>query len=190
MQIHPTQCHLNFGVSFQHFCISYSHAVIPTAHVPNEQGEDYVVVSGNVCDGVTEQENLEMHRESAILMARLALELVEAGSSFISWGQRTGQKFGFRAGLHFGKLSAGILGRSRRFYRIFGDTVVTSARMCQHTDPGTVQISDSVMYLHECPHAGSSLASFPYLPPSLNVPSPPSLPHARTHVHKHTCIGC
>lgn len=79
-------------------------------------------------------------------MANLALDLVEAGCAFIDHnGLRVGYSFGFRAGLHYGQMSAGILGRSRRFYRIFGDTVVTAARMCQHTDYGTVQVSEQVL---------------------------------------------
>lgn len=53
----------------------------------------------------------------------------------------------FKAGVNCGKLSAGILGRSRKFYRLFGDTVVTSARMCQSSEPGTVQISEPLHHL-------------------------------------------
>jgi class 3 adenylate cyclase len=53
----------------------------------------------------------------------------------------------FKGGVNCGKLSAGILGRSRKFYRLFGDTVVTSARMCQSSVPGTVQISESLHHL-------------------------------------------
>jgi class 3 adenylate cyclase len=80
-----------------------------------------------------------------VQMSILALDLVEAGSAFLtSQNMRVGYTFGFRAGLHYGPMSAGILGRSRRFYRIFGDTVVTAARMCQHTDYGTVQVSEKV----------------------------------------------
>lgn len=108
-------------------------------------GEDYVVVADNVRQGKLEEESDDERHRMVVQMSNLALDLVEAGSAFInSQNMRVGYSFGFRAGLHYGQMSAGILGRSRRFYRIFGDTVVTAARMCQHTEYGTVQVSEKV----------------------------------------------
>lgn len=103
------------------------------------------MVTPNVQKGVQETSQ-EEHRASAVKMTMLARDLVEAGNLHFSStnGMNTGTFFEFRAGLHHGPLSAGILGRSRRFYRIFGDTVVMAARMSQHTSKDNVQISSAV----------------------------------------------
>ena len=128
--------------------VSYGVGYVIVSHLVLQQGEDYVVVTDNVHTGDPLDDTLEAHRTACVKIAELAMELVEIGNAHISEssGSRTGLKFGFKAGLHHGVLSSGILGRSRRFYRIFGDTVVTSARMCQHTVPGTVQISEEVSF--------------------------------------------
>jgi hypothetical protein len=106
------------------------------------QCEDYVVVSPDVLHGdlVTRERDKKDYAER---MCKLAKELVQVGNSHISGntGQNTGNLFGFKAGLHAGPLSSGILGRTRRFYKIFGDTVVMAARLSQNARPSTVQIS-------------------------------------------------
>lgn len=86
-------------------------------------------------------------RKYALLMAKLAKELVNIGYSHISTssGQNTGSLFGFKAGVHAGPLGAGILGRTRRFYKIFGDTVVMSARLSQSAKANSVLISSKVL---------------------------------------------
>jgi class 3 adenylate cyclase len=98
------------------------------------------VLHGHV---VTKDKDRQKYAEK---MCKLAKELVQVGNSHISraTGQNTGSLFGFKAGLHAGPLSSGILGRTRRFYKIFGDTVVMAARLSQNAKFSTVQISQKV----------------------------------------------
>lgn len=107
------------------------------------------MTTSNVYHNTPQDHTISSCREQGACMAALAQELVNAGNRHKSrrTGKCIGDVFKFKAGVNCGKLSAGILGRSRKFYRLFGDTVVTSARMCQSSIPGTVQISESLHHL-------------------------------------------
>lgn len=103
-------------------------------------GEDYVVCSPEV-DGADAGRSAEY----AAKLAELAVRLVGIGNTHEGRAKQKGLcGFKFKAGLHHGEVVAGIVGRSRRFYRLFGDTVVTAARLCQSAPVGKAQISEEL----------------------------------------------
>jgi len=116
-------------------------------------GEDYVVSSPGVATQDPKDNTPEARREHAAAIANLALALVREGNSFaqskLGGSAGAGSRrntpsnidFKFKAGIHNGPLIGGVAGRTRRFYRLFGETVVMAARMCHHCETGRVQVS-------------------------------------------------
>lgn len=68
----------------------------------------------------------------------LALAL---GEALRRCSERFGLPLGFRAGVHSGPVSAGVIGLQKFSFDIWGDTVNTASRMESHGVPGRVQIS-------------------------------------------------
>ena len=52
--------------------------------------------------------------------------------------------FQMRIGLHTGPVVAGVIGRKKFAYDLWGDTVNTAARMESHGLPGEIQVSQAV----------------------------------------------
>lgn len=48
-----------------------------------------------------------------------------------------------RIGVHSGAMVAGVIGRSKFAYDLWGDTVNTAARMESHGEPGRIQVSEA-----------------------------------------------
>jgi adenylate cyclase len=80
------------------------------------------------------------HAHAAV---RLALALVEALSQC---SRRFGVPLGFRAGVHSGPVSAGVIGLKKFAFDVWGDTVNTASRMESHGVPGRIQISGATYY--------------------------------------------
>ena len=88
----------------------------------------YLVVSG--CPDPT-----PVH---ASRLARCALDFLVAAES---WNRENGTHIRIKAGIHTGKVTAGVLGSSKFQYDIFGDTVNFASRLTTNAEWGTLQVS-------------------------------------------------
>jgi len=73
-------------------------------------------------------------------VARMALDMLEAFS-------RCAPGLQLRIGMHTGPVVAGVIGREKFIYDLWGDTVNTASRMESHGVPGEVQVTERVASL-------------------------------------------
>lgn len=92
-------------------------------------GDEYMVVSG-----IPEPEP-----EHADHVARFALDMMETLEEF---NQRTGTDLDIRIGIHSGEVVAGVIGKKRFHYDLWGDSVNKASRMETYGVPGRIQITD------------------------------------------------
>jgi adenylate cyclase len=99
-------------------------------------GDNYMVAAG-----------LPTRRaDHAQIMARVALEMC---SVLTELPPRHGRSIQLRFGMNSGPLVAGVIGRARLQYDLWGDTVNLAARMESHGEPGRVQLTDATHALIE-----------------------------------------
>lgn len=75
-------------------------------------------------------------------MVELAIEMLEVVSNL---HYSTGKPVHLRIGIHTGPLVAGVIGRRKLLYDLWGDTVNTASRMESHGIPGQIQVTESVV---------------------------------------------
>lgn len=108
-------------------------------------GDEYMVASGVPVE----------RADHAEAVCELALEIHDR----ISSKEYHGHRLRFRIGINSGPVVAGIIGRDKFTYDLWGDTVNTASRMETHGIAGSTQISPSTHALIEdlfvCEHRGS-----------------------------------
>jgi adenylate cyclase len=94
--------------------------------------------------------------DHAIVMAQLALDMLDR----VKTGNFLGGKhpIEIRIGLNSGSLIAGVIGRKKYFYALWGDMVNTASRMESHGESGKIQITREFYELvrdeFECEYVG------------------------------------
>jgi adenylate cyclase len=84
---------------------------------------------------------LEDHADRA---ARMGLGMIDA---LAEYNARTGADIQVRIGIHSGHVVAGVIGKNKFMYDLWGDTVNTASRMESNGVPGAVQISEQTRAL-------------------------------------------
>lgn len=80
----------------------------------------------------------EPRPDHATAAARLALDL---RSAFVAFADRRGLPLELRVGMHSGPVVAGVIGRERPAFDLWGDTVNLASRMEALAEPGSIQLS-------------------------------------------------
>ena len=81
----------------------------------------------------------ERRTDHAEALTRMGLEMLEVIRSV---SERLGFDIGVRVGINSGPVVAGIIGRRKFIYDLWGDTVNTASRMESHGLPGQIHISE------------------------------------------------
>ena len=80
----------------------------------------------------------EPRADHAEAIAEMGLEMVRIVKEF---SVRAGEPLAIRVGIHSGPVVAGVIGKRKFIYDLWGDTVNTASRMESHGVPGTVQLT-------------------------------------------------
>jgi class 3 adenylate cyclase len=81
--------------------------------------------------------------DHAVALVRLALDMRE----YVERQKIRGKNLSFRIGINSGPLVAGVIGRSKTIYDLWGDTVNTASRMESHGSGGCIQITEATYQL-------------------------------------------
>ena len=82
----------------------------------------------------------EPRTDHAEAVAGMALAMLEVVREF---GAKSGTELAVRIGIHTGPVVAGVIGKRKFIYDLWGDTVNTASRMESHGMPNAIQLSDA-----------------------------------------------
>lgn len=97
-------------------------------------GDAYMVAGG-----------LHSHEyDHAQMIAEMALGMQRRASDFSS---EFGEALSIRVGIHTGPVVAGVIGKRKFIYDVWGDTVNTASRMESHGEPGMIHVTEDTARL-------------------------------------------
>ncbi len=101
----------------------------------------------------------EKRKENPVLTTLAALEIARQMDQHWRVQNKLGkQHWELRIGIHTGPLVAGVIGKKKFAFDIWGDTVNIASRICSHCDPGKVNISaatyEKIKDYFECEYRG------------------------------------
>ncbi|MEM7222694.1 MAG: adenylate/guanylate cyclase domain-containing protein [Pseudomonadota bacterium] len=82
-------------------------------------------------------------RDNAVAMVEMAFEMLEAIDRV---NRERGTNFSLRVGINAGPVVAGVIGRSKFIYDLWGDTVNLASRMESHGVAGRVQVTEEIYH--------------------------------------------
>ena len=110
---------------FDDFCDAYSMEKIKTI------GDSYLAASGI-------PKPIKTHAENAMKMATDILKYIEEIKAY-------GSELNIRIGMHSGPIVAGVIGKKKFVYDLWGDTVNIASRMESQGSTGKIHVTETVM---------------------------------------------
>jgi class 3 adenylate cyclase len=82
--------------------------------------------------------------DHAVAIAHMALDMI---AGIEAYAKAHDQDLTIRVGIHSGPVVAGVIGRKKFIYDLWGDTVNTASRMESHGVPGRICVSEAAAAL-------------------------------------------